>query len=305
VTLSPDPEGTFMLPLFDMMLRAQNGEGMQAIAKQFGLAQEQAAQAMAALMPAFSSGLKRTSANPYDLSALMSTMFTGSYAQYFDDVTKAFMPQGMSDGNAVLEKLFGSQEILRAIVAQAEQLTGISQDILAKMMPALAGTMMGGLFKQMTGQMPGSNEAMVSAMAQMNQQWLEGLGLQPKTAQQPPANPFDNPFAQAMRSMWGLDKPQQPPPSGQASFVDNPFGKAVQEMMAGGFTFAQPTASPAGAAKDNSAAATNAYQDLMNSMFDTGLEVQKSYQASMEALLDRYVGSGAGNKPAATGGKSE
>jgi hypothetical protein len=305
VTLSPDPEGTFMLPLFDMMLRAQNGEGMQAIAKQFGLAQEQAAQAMAALMPAFSSGLKRTSANPYDLSALMSTMFTGSYAQYFDDVTKAFMPQGMSDGNAVLEKLFGSQEILRAIAAQAEQLTGISQDILAKMMPALAGTMMGGLFKQMTGQMPGSNEAMAAAMGKMNQQWLEGLGLQPKTAQQPPANPFDNPFAQAMHSMWGLDKPQQPPPSGQASFADNPFGKAVQEMMAGGFAFGQPTASPAGAAKDNSAAATNAYQDMMNSMFDTGLEVQKSYQTSMEALLDRYVGSDAGNKPAAAGGKPE
>jgi hypothetical protein len=286
VTLSPDPEGTFMLPLFDMMLRAQNGEGMQAIAKQFGLAQEQAAQAMAALVPAFSSGLKRTSANPYDLSALMSTMFTGSYAQYFDDVTKAFMPQGMSDGNAVLEKLFGSQEILRAIAAQAEQLTGISQDILAKMMPALAGTMMGGLFKQMTGQMPGSNEAMAAAMGKMNQQWLGGLGLQPKTAQQPPANPFDNPFA-------------------QASFVDNPFGKAVQEMMAGGFAFGRPTASPAGTAKDNSAAATNAYQDMMNSMFDTGLEVQKSYQASMEALLDRYVGSGAGNKPAAAGGKPE
>ena len=41
-----------MLPLFDMMLKAQNGEGMEAIARQFNLAQEQAAQAMAALMPA-------------------------------------------------------------------------------------------------------------------------------------------------------------------------------------------------------------------------------------------------------------
>ncbi|TDK37548.1 DUF937 domain-containing protein [Rhizobium deserti] len=294
-----------MLPLFDMMLQAQNGEGMQAMAKQFGLAQEQAAQAMAALMPAFSSGLKRTSANPYDLSALMNTIFTGSYAQYFDDVTKSFMPQGMSDGNAVLQTLFGSQEILRAIAAQAEQLTGISQDILAKMMPVLAGTMMGGLFKQMTGQIPASNEAMAAAMARMNQQWLEGLGLQPKAAQQPASNPLDNPFAQAMRSMWGLDKPEQPQPSGQASFVDNPFGKAFQDLMGGGFALGQPAATSAGTSKDKTAAETNPYQDMMNSMFDTGLEVQKSYQANMEAILDRYMGSGSGYKPAAAGVKPE
>ena len=44
-----------MLSLFDMMKQAQNGMAMDAFAKQFGLAQEQANQAMAALMPAFSS----------------------------------------------------------------------------------------------------------------------------------------------------------------------------------------------------------------------------------------------------------
>jgi len=45
-----------MLPLFDMMLQAQNGMAMDAMAKQYGLAQEQAAKAVAALMPAFASG---------------------------------------------------------------------------------------------------------------------------------------------------------------------------------------------------------------------------------------------------------
>ena len=38
-----------MLPLFDMIMRAQNGAAMDAMAKQYGLAQEQAAQAAAAL----------------------------------------------------------------------------------------------------------------------------------------------------------------------------------------------------------------------------------------------------------------
>ncbi len=39
-----------MLPLFDMMMQAQNGAAMEAIARQFNLAQEQATKAMAALM---------------------------------------------------------------------------------------------------------------------------------------------------------------------------------------------------------------------------------------------------------------
>ncbi len=48
-----------MLPLFEMMLRAQNGAAMEdAMAKQFNLAQEQVTQAMAALMPAFLLGIE-------------------------------------------------------------------------------------------------------------------------------------------------------------------------------------------------------------------------------------------------------
>ena len=45
-----------MLPLFDMMLKSQNGAAMEMLSRQFNLAQEQSAKAMAALMPAFSAG---------------------------------------------------------------------------------------------------------------------------------------------------------------------------------------------------------------------------------------------------------
>ncbi|WP_117190868.1 DUF937 domain-containing protein [Rhizobium terrae] len=288
-----------MLPLFDMMLRAQNGAGMEAIAKQFNLAQEQATQAMAALMPAFSSGLKRTSANPYDLTQLMGSMFSGSYAKYFEDMTKAFTPQGMADGNAVLEKLFGSKEVSRAIAAQAEQFTGIGQEVFKKMMPVMADTLMGGLFKQMTGQMSSANEAFsASPVGQMTQQWLESMGLQPKARPQAPStplgNPFDNPFTQAMRSMWGLDKPEQPQPQAGNLFADNPFAKAFQDMMSGAFA-GKPIEPEKPKEKPAPAAEPNPYRDVLNSMFDSGLEVQKNYQRNMEAIFDTYLRNGAGS----------
>ncbi|WP_037085442.1 DUF937 domain-containing protein [Neorhizobium vignae] len=286
-----------MLPLFDMMLRAQDGAGMEAIAKQFNLAQEQATQAMAALMPAFSSGFKRTSANPYDLTSLMNSMVSGAYAKYFEDLTKAFTPQGTTDGNAVLEKLFGSKEVSRAIAAQAEQLTGIGQEVFKKMMPAMADTLMGGLFKQMTGQMTGANEAFAaSPMGQMQQQWLESMGLQPKAKPQTAANPFDNPFAQAMRSMWGLEKPEQPQPSSANPFADNPFTKAFQDMMGGAFPNQSPSAAAPAPEKPREAPAAepNPYRDVLNNMFDSGLEVQKNYQKNMEAIFDTYLRNGTG-----------
>jgi len=277
-----------MLPLFDMMLRAQNGAGMEAIAKQFNLAQEQATQAMAALMPAFSSGLKRTSTNPYDLTQLMGSMFSGSYAKYFEDMSKAFTPQGVTDGNAVLEKLFGSKEVSRAVAQQAEQFTGIGQEIFKKMMPVMADALMGGLFKQMTGQMSSANDAFAATpMGQMSQQWLEAMGLKakPQPASNPFGNPLDNPFTQAVRSMWGLDKPEQPQPAPADPFSYNPFAKAFQDMMAGGFT-GKPAESEKPAEKAAPAAETDTYRDMINSMFDSGLEVQKTYQKNMEAIFE-------------------
>jgi hypothetical protein len=275
-----------MLPLFDMMLKAQNGAAMDAMAKQFNLAQEQAAQAMAALMPAFSSGLKRSAANPYDFTSLMSTMMSGAYAKYFEDMGRAFTPQGMADGNAVLEKLFGSKEVSRAVAAQAEQLTGIGQEVLKKMMPAMADTLMGGLFKQATGQMPQGNDVFAaSPMGQMAKQWLDGMGLQPKPAAAKMPDAFDNPFMQNLRSMWGLDE-ANPPPSSSTVPGDNPFAAAFQNMMG---AFGQPSAGNAGGAAAMDAAA-KPYLDAFNSMFDSGLEVQKTYQKNMEAIFDSYLG---------------
>lgn len=285
-----------MLPLFDMMLRAQDGAGMEAIAKQFNIAQEQATQAMAALMPAFSSGFKRSATNPYDMTSLMSSMVSGGYARYFEDMTKAFTPQGLADGNAALEKLFGSKDVSRAIAGQAAQFTGIGQDIFKKMLPVMADTLMGGLFKQMTGQIPTANDAFAATpMGQMTKQWLETMGLQPKPTPQPSMNPFDNPFTQAMRSMWGLDKPEQPQPSAAANpFADNPFAKAFQDMMTGNFAGSAPQAGKP-AEKTAPMPEPNAYRDMLNNMFDSGLEVQKTYQKNMEAIFETVRN---GGKPA-------
>jgi hypothetical protein len=243
-----------MLPLFEMMLKAQNGAVTEALAKQFGLAQSQAEHAIEALMPAFSSGLKRTTANPYDLGPLISAMFSGTYGKYFDNIGKAFSDQGKADGNVVLEHLFGSKEVSRAVAAQAEQFTGIGQDVLKRMLPVIAGTMMGGLFKQATGQL-GDTE--IYPMAAISQNWMKIMGFGQAASKATTSgneafqSAFDNLYAQAMRAMWGLEGPEKP-------------------------QLPTPLSSP--------------LVDALNSMFESGLEVQKSYQKNMEAIFDHYLG---------------
>jgi hypothetical protein len=277
-----------MLPLFDMMLKAQNGAAMETMAKQFNLAQEQAAQAMAALMPAFSSGFKRTAANPYDFSALMSGVSSGGYAKYFEDMSRAFTPQGMADGNAVLEKLFGSKDVSRAIADQAATLTGIGQDVLKRMMPAMADAIMGGLFKQMSGQV-NSNPFSADAMGQMTQQWLQAVGMAPKAQPQTQPLPFDNPMFQAMRSMWGMDKPAQASTAANP-FADNPFAKAFQDMMSGNLGGMSAAPQPAKAPEpDAQKPEIENFQAVLSTMFDSGVEVQKAYQKNMEAIFDSYL----------------
>ncbi|MCJ8517647.1 hypothetical protein ABID21_000421 [Pseudorhizobium tarimense] len=284
-----------MLPLFDMMLKAQNGAAMDAMAKQFNLAQEQAAQAIAALTPAFSSGFKRTATNPYDFSSLMSTMMSGAYAKYFEDLGKAFTPQGMADGNAVLDKLFGSPEVSRAVAAQAAQLTGLGQEVLRNMMPVMADMVMGGMFKQATGQMQQGADIFASTpMGQMTKQWLESLGMQPKpTAPSSPADIFDNPFMQSVRAAWGLDRPASPTTHAHPSpFADNPFMQAFQGMMSG---------SMASSGQAGGKAAANPYIEALTGMFDSGLEVQKAYQKNMESIFETYMGGKPGSQQTAEG----
>jgi len=265
-----------MLPLFEMMMKAQDGNAMDAMAKQFGLAQEQVQQAMAALMPAFSTGLKRSVTNPYDLASLMTAASSGNYAQYFEDLTKAFSPKGIADGNNVLALIFGSKDVSRAVASQAEQMSGIGQEIYKQMLPIVANTVMGGFFKQMANQFQAAGDAFSQGKTpDFFGQWMEATGMKEKPKAE---NPFlDNPFAQGFQSFLRQASAQ--------SGTDNPFlamfGGLQGRTEQGAKT---PTDQPV-----PDAASGAAPNNIMGQMFDSGIEVQKAYQKSVESIFDGYM----------------
>lgn len=270
-----------MLPLFDLMMKAQNGDAMQALSKQLGLAQEQMTEAMAALMPAFSTGLKRAASNPYDFSALMAAISSGSYTKYFEDMAKAFSPQGVADGNAILAQIFGSKDVSRAIAAQAAQMSGIGQDVYKQMMPAVANAMIGGFFKEIAEQFQAVGNAIAAGKTpNFVEQWVQATGM----AEKPKPNPqslFDNPFMQSFQTMFTPQAGKEPGPAKADPFGVNPFLQAFAAMMS--------TPAAKEPEKPVPPSDTNAVAGFFNQMFDSGIEVQKSYQKSMDNIFDTYL----------------
>lgn len=278
-----------MQPLFDMLSGAQNGQAIERMAQQFGLSQQQAELAVEALAPAFSTGLKRNAADPSGVAAFMQALASGNHGKYYDDMANAFAPSGQQEGNDILGHLFGSKDVSRAVADQASQATGIGQEVLKQMLPVLASTLMGGMFKQTTQPQAfgasSSNNPFGQIVEQMMRQTTQ---VQEQTQQTSPRNPnpFDNPFGKALEEIFGggaaktTPEPSQPKQSTNPFDADNnPFGKMYEEMMGGGARQAEPAHEPA---KGN-------YDDLFGEMFETGRKTQETYQKSVDSIFDQYL----------------
>lgn len=282
-----------MIPLYDLMLQAQNGGALDVMAKQFGLAQKQANDAITALMPAFSEGLKRSAANPYDFGSFLKALYSGDYAKYFDDMTKAFTPSGIAEGNDLLGQFFGSKDVSRAVAAQAAQMTGIGQEIYKQMLPVVASTLMGGLFKQSVAPFfAATQQDSDNPFAAATRQWMEATGMAKKP--EPQTNPFNNPFTQAFFGTGSDKKPAENP------FLDNPFAKAFTDMMTGmsGTSAEAPAADKAGTPAAS-------LTQLVTTMFDAGIEMQKDYQKSIESIFDTMSKASSMGSPAEPGKKPD
>ncbi|RVC83542.1 DUF937 domain-containing protein [Mesorhizobium sp. M4A.F.Ca.ET.022.05.2.1] len=292
-----------MPSLFDIFAQAQNGAGMQALAQQFGLSMQQTQAAVEALLPAFSQGLQRNTADPYGLGAFMTAMASGQHAKYFEDATRAFSPQGINEGNGILGHLFGSKELSRAVAAQAAQATGLSQQVLQQMLPAMASMMMGGLFKQTTNQMQaaGGFGGGGNPLGEIIEQMMRQAGGSAQQPQQAP-NPYgDNPLGKVLQDMFGgAQQPQgrTQPQQTQSPFGDNPLGKMFEEMLrqSGGGGFGQPVPQQQAPQQreapqpqtNPSGRPRNPFDDLFGKMFETGARQRDEYQKGMESIFDQF-----------------
>src|SRR5688572_395345 len=133
--------------LYDIMRTAGSGNAFTALASQFGLSPDQVTRAVEAFLPAFSAGLKKSTADPLGLMELFRRLGEASYAQAYLRPEQFFGP-ARREGDDALRFLFGSPEAADAVAQQASAFTGLAQAKLAELMPAVAAIMFGGLAQQ-------------------------------------------------------------------------------------------------------------------------------------------------------------
>jgi hypothetical protein len=129
---------------------AQMG-GLQSMARELGVTESQAANGAAALIPAILGGFKRQAqAQPTGLEGLGGLLGQLGGGGLLDEVLSP-QPTNVNRGNEVLGQIFGSKDVSRAVAQNASAQSGLTPDILKKMLPILAMLVAGYMAKQRAG----------------------------------------------------------------------------------------------------------------------------------------------------------
>jgi hypothetical protein len=135
-----------VVDLYEILDNAHDGEAVIALGRQFGLTPAQMKAAVTALLPAISTGLKQSTATVDGLAKLFGVMGQQEDLQdMYDDPQAAFGSEGVAAGNDALSVIFGSPDVSRAVIDQAQKFSGVDSNTLKKLLPVLAGILVSGL----------------------------------------------------------------------------------------------------------------------------------------------------------------
>jgi hypothetical protein len=135
---------------------AQTG-GIQSIARELGVSETQAASGANALIPAILGGFKKQAqAQPTGLEGLGGLLGQLGGGSLLDDVLSP-QPTNVNLGNNVLGQIFGSKDVSRAVAQDAAPKSGLTPDLLKKMLPMLAMLVAGYMAKQRSGATAGAS----------------------------------------------------------------------------------------------------------------------------------------------------
>ncbi|MCL4738395.1 MAG: DUF937 domain-containing protein [Burkholderiaceae bacterium] len=125
--------------------------GLQSMARELGVSEQQAASGADALLPAILGGFKRQAqSQPSGLEGLGGLLGQLGGGSLMDEV---LAPQAtpVQHGNGVLGQIFGSKDVSRAVAGQAAAQTGLDASLLKKMLPMLAMLVAGMMARSQSG----------------------------------------------------------------------------------------------------------------------------------------------------------
>lgn len=136
------------MDLLSTIMSAAGSGGLEKLGSQFGLDNSSVEKVLGQVVPALGQGIKKGTGSSSGLESLAGALQKGNHQKYLDDVSAASSQAGVQEGNGILGHIFGSKDVSRNVAAAASGASGVSPDIIKKMLPMLATMAMGALSKQ-------------------------------------------------------------------------------------------------------------------------------------------------------------
>ena len=134
--------------MLDLLRSAQGGNGIENLARQFGLGREQTESVLKSVLPAVSTGFKQRSRNQDGLAGILRGIQGTDYEDIFDDSSALQRDDVSRRGNDILGQIFGSKEVSRGVAQRTQQSSGVGADLVKKMLPVITSMVMGGMQKK-------------------------------------------------------------------------------------------------------------------------------------------------------------
>ncbi len=141
-----------MFNLYEILRNAQGGQAIDNLAAQFNITPDEADAAVKAVMPALSEELLKRASHPIGLGSFVGALGEGQHLAAFADPAAAQEPATVQKGGDNLSQILGSESAREQIVLRASSATGISSDMLTRMLPVIASMIFGGLTKSLQNQ---------------------------------------------------------------------------------------------------------------------------------------------------------
>jgi len=300
-----------MPSMIEMLLNSGSASPLSQLSSKFGISEEQARQAVEALAPALSIGMKRNVASPMGAGSFIEALSSGRHEQFADRPDMAASDEGVAEGNKILGHVLGSKDVSRAVALQASQATGIVQSALKQMLPVIASMVMGSMFKgakqgavgggggilgQILGSVRSGDASRTSApqrrtsdgenpLGRMFEDMLSGQGRKKSSLSQRRTTDegalsevFDDLLGRGNRSSQSKTAPE--------TGDDNPLGDLLDGFLDGGDD--EEPQIEAGGQRRKTPSSGN-LTDIFGDMFETGRKSDDPYQNDMESIFNDFL----------------
>lgn len=134
--------------ILDTVLNEIGGSGVQQLARNAGISEQDLTNVISRLVPSIAQGIKNNAASAGGAQNLLNALSNGNHQRYLESPDVLTQPETVDEGNAILGHVFGSKDVSRSVAGQAANETSVDEGIVKKLLPIAASVAMGALSKQ-------------------------------------------------------------------------------------------------------------------------------------------------------------